>query len=32
MGFCVNCHRDVNENGLHGKKVHAAIDCAVCHY
>ena len=32
MGFCVNCHRDVNGNGVHGKKVHAEIDCAVCHY
>jgi hypothetical protein len=32
MGFCSNCHRDVNEHGVHGKKVHASIDCAVCHY
>lgn len=32
MGWCVNCHRDVNANGLNGKIVKAAIDCAGCHY
>ncbi len=33
MGFCVNCHRDVNENGLHGDhSLNASIDCAGCHY
>lgn len=32
MGFCVNCHRDVNEGGLEGKAVHASTDCVVCHY
>ena len=32
MGWCVNCHRDVNENGVNGKQVHAPIDCATCHY
>lgn len=32
MGFCVNCHRDVNAKGLDGKKVHASTDCVVCHY
>ncbi len=32
MGWCVNCHRDVNENGVGGKPVKASIDCAACHY
>jgi hypothetical protein len=32
MGWCVNCHRDANENGIAGKQVHAPIDCATCHY
>ena len=32
MGWCVNCHRDVNENGLNGKPVHASIDCVTCHF
>ncbi|MEE9392809.1 MAG: cytochrome c3 family protein [Planctomycetota bacterium] len=33
MGFCVNCHRDVNENGLAGDhSLHASTDCAGCHY
>ncbi len=32
MGWCVNCHRDVNKNGVNGKAVHAAIDCSTCHY
>src|SRR5262245_40201009 len=32
MGWCVNCHRDVTENGVNGKQVHASIDCATCHY
>jgi hypothetical protein len=32
MGFCINCHRNVDADGLHGKKVHASLDCAVCHY
>ena len=32
MGWCVNCHRDVNENGANGKQVHASIDCVTCHY
>lgn len=32
MGWCVNCHREVNEKGLKGRKVHASIDCVVCHY
>jgi len=32
MGWCVNCHRDVNEKGVNGKPVHASIDCVTCHY
>jgi hypothetical protein len=32
MGWCVNCHRDVNVNGVQGKPVHASTDCTACHY
>jgi hypothetical protein len=32
MGWCVNCHREVNRKGLAGKKVHASTDCSACHY
>ena len=32
MGWCVNCHRDVNETGVAGRQVHASIDCVTCHY
>jgi hypothetical protein len=32
MGWCVNCHRDVNKTGVAGKPVHASIDCVTCHY
>jgi hypothetical protein len=32
MGWCVNCHREVNENGLAGREVRAPIDCVTCHY
>ena len=32
MGWCVNCHRDVNQTGVAGKPVHASIDCVTCHY
>lgn len=32
MGWCVNCHRDVNVSGVAGKPVHASTDCAACHY
>jgi hypothetical protein len=32
MGWCVNCHREANRTGVHGKKVNASIDCAACHY
>ena len=32
MGWCVNCHRDVNENGVAGHRVYAPTDCTTCHY
>lgn len=32
MGWCVNCHREVNTAGVQGKKVNASLDCATCHY
>ncbi|MBM4176961.1 MAG: cytochrome c3 family protein, partial [Ignavibacteria bacterium] len=32
MGWCVNCHRDSNRDGLNGIKVRASTDCVACHY
>ncbi|MBI4477328.1 MAG: cytochrome c3 family protein [Acidobacteria bacterium] len=32
MGWCVNCHREVNRMGIAGKPVSASIDCSACHY
>ena len=32
MGWCVNCHRDVNQTGVAGKPVEASTDCDTCHY
>ncbi len=32
MGWCVNCHRDVNRLGLGGQSVNASLDCGACHY
>lgn len=32
MGWCVNCHRQVNKDGVDGRKVNASLDCAACHY
>ncbi|MGB6043559.1 MAG: cytochrome c3 family protein [Pirellulales bacterium] len=32
MGWCVNCHREANQNGINGQPVHAATDCTVCHH
>ncbi len=32
MGWCVNCHRDVNENGINGMPAHASLDCDACHH
>jgi len=31
-GWCVNCHRDVNQRGVNGQEVHASIDCDACHH
>ncbi len=31
MGWCVNCHREVNEIGVAGKPVSASTDCVACH-
>jgi hypothetical protein len=32
MGWCVNCHREVNETGVNGRQVSASIDCVTCHF
>ncbi|MCP4228575.1 MAG: cytochrome c3 family protein [bacterium] len=32
MGWCVNCHRDANEDGVNGKHVSASTNCVTCHY
>ena len=32
MGWCVNCHRQVNNEGVKGREVKASNDCAACHY
>jgi hypothetical protein len=33
MGWCVDCHREVNEKGWLGNtNLHASTDCAGCHY
>jgi hypothetical protein len=32
MGWCVNCHRDMDGKVNSGKTVHPSTDCAVCHY
>jgi cytochrome c7-like protein len=32
MGWCVHCHRDVNQKGVDGKRVNASTDCSTCHY
>ncbi len=32
MGWCVDCHRNANENGINGQPVHAATSCAICHH
>ena len=32
MGWCVNCHRDVNEHGVAGKTAYGSLDCTTCHY
>jgi hypothetical protein len=32
MGWCVNCHRDAQANGIKGNPVAPSLDCAACHY
>lgn len=32
MGWCVNCHRESNENGIHGQPVRASLNCTTCHH
>jgi hypothetical protein len=32
MGWCVNCHRTANRDGVAGRRVRASIDCATCHF
>jgi hypothetical protein len=32
MGWCVNCHRQVNQTGVAGRQVYASIDCTTCHH
>ncbi|GMV65540.1 MAG: cytochrome c family protein [Candidatus Omnitrophica bacterium] len=32
MGWCVNCHREVNKIGVNGKAVQASQNCTTCHY
>ena len=32
MGWCVNCHRECERNGLDGKAVRPSIDCSTCHH
>lgn len=32
MGWCVNCHRQVNQTGIGGVDVNASTNCGACHY
>lgn len=32
MGWCVNCHRSSNQQGVKGNTVKASTDCITCHY
>lgn len=32
MGWCVNCHRDVNHAKVNDMPVKASTDCSTCHY
>jgi hypothetical protein len=32
MGWCVNCHRTSNAQGVNGKPVFASTSCSTCHY
>lgn len=31
MGWCVNCHRAANADGVGGRPAHASLDCIGCH-
>lgn len=32
MGWCVNCHREVNAKGVADRAMNAPVDCSGCHY
>ena len=32
MGWCVDCHRKSNHDGIQGRRVHATLDCTGCHF
>jgi cytochrome c7-like protein len=32
MGWCVDCHRQSNREGIQGQSVHATLDCTGCHF
>lgn len=32
MGWCVNCHRDAQANGIKGQPANPSNDCSTCHY
>jgi len=32
MGWCVNCHRQVNQTGVAGARVYASTNCSTCHF
>lgn len=32
MGWCVNCHRTSNQQGVGGTRVYASTDCVTCHH
>jgi len=32
MGWCVNCHRTSNAEGVAGRRVYAPTACSTCHY
>jgi hypothetical protein len=32
MGWCVNCHREMDGKHSAGKQLHPSTDCAACHY
>ena len=32
MGWCVNCHRGAQANGIKGQPANPSNDCSACHY